>query len=591
MSKKFDLNRDQKIIWTVAALTLIALFAAPVLGEYFLRILTLVLIYLILTTGLNIVSGYTGQFSLGQAGLFAVGAYTGAILAGNFGFPFWLCFVAAIVMGGLFGLILGFPSLRVSGHYLALITIGFGVIIQLILVEWTELSGGPLGMVVPRITIGNIQLNDVQMFYLILIICLITLIISNNLIRSKYGRAFSAIRDNPIAASCMGINLTRYKLLAFVISAVFAGAAGCLFAFYENYISPDTFSFMLSVTFIIMVVVGGMGAIAGPIIGTALMTILPEYLHGLQDYRLIFYGVILVAIVIILPKGLAGLIRSKMPGVVYFQPPDEINEEPIKTSHNANGKDLLVIDGVSKSFGGLQALNNICMNIRRGSVHSLIGPNGAGKTTMINIITGFYKPDNGRIVFNGQEIQGKSTDTIATAGIGRTFQNVQVFGGLTVIENVMVGTHVKSNKNIVETILKLAGSRLEEKKALDKAWGLLHIVGLADKANEMADSLSAGQQRLLEIARALAMDPALLLLDEPAAGLNETEISKLGEIIKEITKKEITVMLIEHHLDFVMNISDTVTVFNFGEKLAEGKPDEIQNNSEVIEAYIGKEVV
>ncbi|MDD4241338.1 MAG: branched-chain amino acid ABC transporter ATP-binding protein/permease [Smithellaceae bacterium] len=596
MKRKFSahitsLNTEQKTLWLLAGIALLAfLFAPAVIESYFLRIVSLALIYLILTTGLNIIAGYTGQVSLGQAGLYGIGAYTGAILAAKLGMPFWICLPAAMAVAGLFGLVLGAPTLKVSGHYLALITIGFGVIVEKLLVEWQFLTGGPMGLAVPPVTFFGQTLSEQGFYYLSLVLCILTLWITNNIIRSYFGRAFSAIRDNELAASCMGINLTRYKLLAFVLSAVLAGAAGCLYAFYSAFISPDSFSFSLSIFFLLTIIVGGAGTIVGPIIGTLLLVIIPEYLHFLDKHRLTIYGALLIVSVIGLPQGIVGAIRKKFPRIINFMPPAEVFNHPIPRNNDGytNGN-ILDMQNVTKRFGGLKAIDNFSMTIKSKTVHSLIGPNGAGKSTLINIINGVYHPDEGKVTFRQKDLLGQKPDRIALAGVGRTFQNVQVFRNLTVLENVMVGGHGKHRINIFTTILRSKKAREEEQKSYQQAWSLLKFMGLDDKVSEYAASLSAGQQRLLEIARALAMEPKLLLLDEPAAGLNDTEIKQLMQIIKDIKENGITVFLIEHHIDFVMDVSDTVTVVNFGSKLAEGKPNEVQSNPDVIKAYLGTE--
>ena len=590
MKRKY--NKEQTLILVLGVLVLLGFLAGPAAGSYFLRLLSLALIYLIITTGLNIVAGYAGQVSLGQAGLYAIGAYTAGILSVKLDLSFWLCLPASMAVAGICGFIVGIPTLRVSGHYLALVTIGVGVIVEKLLVEWVPLTGGPGGISVPLIEMGGQPLSETQVYYLFLVICLLVLWLVKNIMKSPVGRAFSAIRDNEIAAGCMGINIMGYKLMAFVLSAALAGLAGCLYTFLSSYISPDTFTFNLSVFFLLTIIIGGQGTMAGPIIGTLLLTILPEYLQALEQYRLIVYGLLMIVVVIGLPYGISGAIIRKFPKLIEEQKPEKIEADPIVDKQKSQeNKTLLVLENVTKRFGGLNAIQDISLTVKKGSVHSLIGPNGAGKSTMINIITGVYKPNEGEVVFKGQKINQIKPYKIALAGISRTFQSVQVFGKISVLENIMVGHHGQYRSNLLDYTFKSGRGRKEEKLTRERAWALLKLVGLEDRASEFADSLSSGQQRFLEIARALAMDPDLLLLDEPAAGLNEVEIRYLADIIEQIKSKGITILLIEHHIDFVMDISDSITVLNFGKKLAEGTPMEIQGNQAVIEAYLGKSEV
>ncbi len=582
-------NKNKKIMMALCLCGAISLLAVPLLGTYLIRLFSLGLIYAIVSMGLNVAIGYTGQFSLGQAALFAVGSYTGALLYRDLDASLWVSLIISIITGMLVGLLLGLPALKAQGHYLSLLTMGFSIIVTKIIIEWRDVLGGPLGLMVGRFEIFGMELNNVGTYYTILALCTICLFITRNLISSKFGRAFQAIRDNDLAAECMGVDKRNYKLIAFVYNAALASFAGCLFAYFSRYISPDIYSFTLSVFFLISIIMGGTGTIIGPIIGTIIMTIGPEYLQSFQEYRLLIYGCLLIAAVYAFPTGIIGITRKKFHFLTKIEKPEIISDNPLGKKDGSEKDELMTLKDVTMKFGGLYAIKDLNMTIRKGTVHSLIGPNGAGKSTMINVITGLYTPTEGDVYLNGDKITGIDPHKISKAGVGRTFQNAQIFAGMTVLENVMVGRQNMIKHNLINSLLHTKKMRTEDEAVKQKAWELLKFIGLEDYAGEIAYNLAGGQQRMLEIGRALAMEPSLLLLDEPAAGLNEAEINNLSSLIEEIVKHGITVFLIEHHLDFVMDISDTVTVLNFGEKLAEGIPTDIQNNQEVIEAYIGKE--
>lgn len=589
--RKFKFSNNNKSTIIILCILFLFVLIIPLLfNAYWLRIFTLTLIYLIVSIGLNVLTGYTGQFSLGHAGFFAVGAYTSAILYSKCGISFWVVLPISIIAGIMFGLIVGFPAQRAKGHMLALLTAGFGVIIQTLIREWHTLTGGPIGLAVNFIKIGNYTFNDVGNYYLILFICIIILWITKNLIYSKFGRAFQSLRDNSLAAECMGVNKLTYSLLSFVYSAALASLAGCLFTFFQGYISPEIFGFSLSVFFLTTVIVGGIGTLLGPIIGTIIMTILPESISFLSSYKLILYGSIMILVVLLFPQGIVGQLKSKLSLFCFeLDKPKGISPNGIKQKVKNNSEVLVKIDDVDKKFGGLYALKGVSINILSGKVHSLIGPNGAGKSTLINVISGVYSPDRGMVKMSNNVISGKAPHVVSLFGIGRTFQNVQIFKGLTVLDNVLIGAHNKLNMNIFDALLDTKKAKREEQVQIEKAWRILKEVGLEDKAPVLPDLLSTGQQKLLEIARILAMEPNLILLDEPTAGLSESENKELIGLIKKIINHGITVFLIAHDMNFVNEISDNVTVLDFGKKIAEGTPQEIKNNQKVIEAYIGKQ--
>ena len=647
-----------------AALVGIAVLPFIVTSPYYLHLLITIAIFAILTLGLDIVFGYTGEVSIGHASLLGIGAYTAGVLSFQFGIGFWPALPLAIIVASLFGAVLAFPALRVTGPYLAMVTLAFGTIVQILINEATEITNGPLGIklntplffdirplgtAIPLFKLTLKRMKDVEFFYVVAIALMLTVLFINRVIASRFGRAFEALRDSPIACDCMGVSVYRHKVIAFVLSAALAGLAGALFAYSEQYIAPNNFSFELSILFLLAVTMGGRKSRFGPILGAAIIVFLPNLLadialfrllagviaavavatgavvvlrrpearariavpvllciaffvfslllQSITDYKLAVFGMMILFVVFYLPDGIVGFAKTAVLSLNPRWSRTEVTASAApaagegwrgqQTIHSEPAAVLLGVNKIVMRFGGLKALDGVDLAVRPGTIHGLIGPNGSGKSTMMNVLTGIYVPTEGQITFGQTSIAGLKSPEIARRGVARTFQNVQLFGELSLIQNVLVGLHHTFRAGLFAVASSMPGARREEAQARERALAILRFVGLEQLADEEARNLPYGKQRLLEIGRALALDPELLLLDEPAAGLTPPDIAELIVIIRRIRDAGITVVLIEHHMDLVMGICDTVSVLDFGQKIAEGTPTEVQGNSRVIEAYLG----
>ncbi len=624
----------------LAIFLLLAAIPLLVNNSYALGLLTLLAIYGILLIGLDVSVGYLGQVNLGHAAFLALGAYAAGLCVSLPGFGMLEALGISLLVGLVVGAVLAIPALRLEGPQFALATLSFSALTVITLNEWEGLTGGAQGLQIIRPDFFGMNVNAPGFYWLCLIFLAAVWIVMRNLLSSNWGRAFEALRDSPIATDAMGVGVYHYKIAAFAIGSALGSFAGGLYAFNFQYLQPHSFTYELMVILLLGVVLGGRKSLWGALLGAALIVLLPNLLsnrmlfqvfstlgllmalaagaRGLmtrttkpfqaiapivamgslviggvlventEDWRKAIFALMLFSVVVGLPDGLMGFVTRFLSKLFNIAPPAlpvaaVLNDVlPIK---QVKGEALLELRNLKCYFGGVKAVDDVSVMVRAGHIHGLIGPNGSGKSTAVNVISGLYTPTAGAVMLHGKALPQGSLYQVAKRGVARTFQNLQLFGELSALDNVMVA--IKGVYRRPLPLLLLGFARREEKRAQAESLALLKLVGLEQQARTLAKNLTYGAQRLLEIARALACKPELLILDEPAAGLAQPDVTQLIEIIKCIHQRGITIILIEHHMDVVSELCDVVTVLDGGKVIAQGTADEVKRHPQVILAYLG----
>lgn len=605
MSGGFTLRREG--IGLFVAVLFVALAPALAANGFQRFLLAELFIYVVAAVTLNVLLGYAGLISLGHSALFVIGAYSLAITQVRWEWPFLVGVLVAAVLGAALGLLIGLPALRLGPYTLGMATLGLALVVTDLAFAWSPLTGGSQGIAgIQTPAFGGVPMEREHYVWVLGGFALLVWVLVRNVIRSPIGRAFLTVNKTPLVARSVGLSVERTQLEAFVFASVPAAVAGALFVPMLRFVSAETFTLNAAILFLLMVIVGGVGTLTGPVLGALVLLALPVFLDrvvpGSVHWNLLVYGATLLLFVTVVPKGVVGLIAQVARWVSVRWTKAAPSTESVTVERSAGLAELswlfedngerddssgLVFSDMKAKLGGVQALDGVSIDIRPGEIHGLIGPNGSGKTTFINCATGFIRRDEGSVEADGRPVDVRSARDAVALGMCRTFQHPQMTEGFTCLESVMSAVDRRQPVRFLASMLRLPRARRVENDTRDRAVQLLHAVGLSEYGDAYATELPSGLRQLLSVARALGRRPQYLVLDEPAAGLDDTEVTNLADVIQQLSDAGIGVLLVDHHFDFIMRLCDRLTVLDRGRIIAQGLPDEVRRSPAVLEAYLG----